>query len=408
MRMMFKALAKKLFGKKYEGLKKTLLVYLIVFWGLHITGFRIHIAPFILYLMVSTYTAGVMWQALCSQDNVINMFMLPFDGQKLIFSYVSALGTYTLLTKTAGLFAVVLAVSSWNSMEIFGSLLCTINAILMAACVYSQKKYGAIGFVWVGAVIAGAFLLWDSDAFLPVITGNILLATLFLSGVDPYAFYLQNRKTNRIVRSGKRYSVWRYLFRYFMFHKNYLMNTAIMWGVACVLPHFFGQMKNLFVMPVGFAILTLNTPICILLSCDPAFEQAIRFLPEQKRAFCIPYCLFIFLCNMTADAIFLCSWQIQIGGITGAIILMAAFFALQGAIGSVMLEWLFPIRGWKIENDLWHHPRKYMVPVAMLLIAGVIGTIPVIVPALVALLVIEIVVLLFQCRSFLYNLKCGR
>ena len=160
-----------------------------------------------------------------------------------------------------------------------------------------------------------------------------------------------------------------------MGHKNYLINTVAMWGVGCVLPVFLGKIESLSVMPVGFAILSLNTPLCILLSCDPALEQAIRFLPGQKRAFCIPYCLFLFLCNMVADAFFLCSWQLQIGGVTYAMVFVAVFFALQSAVCSVMLEWFCPVRGWKIENDLWHHPRKYIVPAAMLLIAGAVGTI---------------------------------
>ena len=171
-----------------------------------------------------------------------------------------------------------------------------------------------------------------------------------------------------------------------------------MWGVGCVLPIFLGKVEGMSVIPVGFAILSLNTPICILLSCDPALEQAVRFLPGQKRAFCIPYCLFIFLCNMAADTVFLCSLQIQIGGVAGTMILEAVFFALQSAVGSVMLEWFCPIRGWKIENDVWHHPRKYIVPAAMLLIAVAAGTIPVMTPVLITLLVIEIIVLLFQCQ----------
>lgn len=374
---MYKVFAKKLFGSKYERLKKTLLVYLIVFLGLHTAEFRIQIAPFILYLMVSTFTAGVMWQALFSEDNAANMknlFMLPFGGRRFVFSYVSALGTYTFLTQTAGLLAVVLAVSSWNSIEIFGSILCTVNAILMTACIYSQKKYRGVGFGWAGAVIAALFLLWDSAVFLPVITGSILLAILLLSRVDAYSFYYTGSKGNRIVRSSGHYSVWRYLFRYLMTHKNYLVNTVAMWGVGCVLPNFLGKMGGLSVMPVGFAILSLNTPICILLSCDPTLQQAVRFLPGQKRAFCIPYCLFIFLSHMAVDAVFLCSWQIQIGGVTGTMVLAAVFFALQSAVGSVLLEWFCPIRGWKIESDLLHHPRKYVVPAAMLLMAGAVGT----------------------------------
>ena len=48
MNMMFKAFAKKLFGEKYERLIKTLLICMIVFSGLRISGFRIQIAPVIL------------------------------------------------------------------------------------------------------------------------------------------------------------------------------------------------------------------------------------------------------------------------------------------------------------------------------------------------------------------------
>ena len=70
----------------------------------------------------------------------------------------------------------------------------------------------------------------------------------------------------------------------------------------------------------------------------------------------------------------MCSWQFQIGGVTVTMIIAAVFFALISAACSVFLEWFYPIRGWKIESDLWHHPRKYIVPAAMLLIAGAAGT----------------------------------
>ena len=51
----------------------------------------------------------------------------------------------------------------------------------------------------------------------------------------------------------------------------------------------------------------------------------------------------------------------------------AAAFALLSASGSVLLEWYCPIREWKIESDLWHHPRKYIVPAVMLLLAGLVS-----------------------------------
>ena len=54
--------------------------------------------------------------------------MLPFEGYSLIFSYAAALGAYTLLAKTAGLLAVVWAVSDWSWAEILGSILCSLAA----------------------------------------------------------------------------------------------------------------------------------------------------------------------------------------------------------------------------------------------------------------------------------------
>jgi hypothetical protein len=63
--------------------------------------------------------------------------------------------------------------------------------------------------------------------------------------------------------------------------------VAALWGAACVLPMQLGQMEARFVLPIGFSIFPLNTPICILLSCDSALERAVRFLPGQGKAFCV-------------------------------------------------------------------------------------------------------------------------
>ena len=97
---------------------------------------------------------------------------------------------------------------------------------------------------------------------------------------------------------------------------------------------------------------------------------------------------------MAANVIFLCSWQVQNGGVTALLIAGAVFFALQSAVLSVLLEWFYPIRDWKIESDLWHHPRKYMVPVVMLLLAGAVSVRPVLLPVLLVLLAVEILVLI--------------
>ncbi len=407
MKMTAKAFAKKLFGTKYERLTRAFLIDIVVFWGLYIAGYRVRVASSVGYFMVSAFTAGVMWQALSSKDNAVelrHMLMLPYQRMEFVFSYVAVLLAYAVVTKAGLLLAALFAVSDWNPVwnpiKAIGMVVCMVHAALMAAAVFSLRKYWYAGIVW-AAFLAGAIFLLGDRLFLLVLLliFSGMSAVLVLCRADAYVFYEREGKRgsrkNYALRQRKKVSIWRYFFRYFVCHKNYMFNTVVMWCIALVLPYFLKELAGLSVMPMGFALLSLNTPICILLSCDRALEQAVRFLPGQKNAFCIPYCLFIFLCNMAADVIFCCSWQIQNGGVTAFAIAGAVFFALQSAVWSVLLEWHFPIRGWKIESDLWHHPRKYAVPCGMLLIAGAVAAFPALLPVLLAILAAEIAVILF-------------
>lgn len=403
MKMTCKAFAKRLFGVKYERLSRTFFIYLIVFWGLYIAGWKVQIAPFIRYVMVSALTAGMMWQVLSAKDTAVemqHMMMLPFECRKFVFSYVAVMGVYTVLIKTAAFLAVLLAVSVWKPVETLASVICIIHAVLMAAAVYFLKKYWYAASLWAAAIVAATLFLGNKLWLIPLLCVNSIFAALLLCKADGYDFYRRESEKSHTIKRREQGSVWRYLFRYLCSHKNYLTNTVVMWCVALFLPYFLGEIEGLSVVPIGFAILSLNTPVCILLSCDRDLEQAVRFLPGQRQAFCIPYCLFLFLCNIAADAIFLCSWQLQNNGVTATMIAAAIFFALQSAILSVMLEWFYPIREWKIESDLWHHPRKYIVPVMMLLLAGAVGAWPALIPVLIILLAVEAVILfLLFCQG---------
>lgn len=374
-KQMFRAFSKKLFGAGYENLIRALLVCLAVFGGLRAADLKIPVSAFICDLMVSTFTAGVMWQALSSKDQALewrDLYMLPFQEKELVFMYIAVLGIYTLGTKTALLLAVLLAVSDWNLPELAGCLLCSVHAVLLAAewfVLYRRKRFLA-GGVWVLAALAALYAWRDQPWFPMLIAADGVLLVLALKRADGLVCYVREKAGRRRVRSGVHGLVWRYFLRYLNAHRNYLANTAILWCAACVLPHFFRGIEGRSAIPVGFALLSLNTPLGILLSCDPALERAVRFLPGQRRRFMLPYGLFLFSCNLMANCIFMISWKLQIGSFSGWMPLTAVCFAAQSAVCSVLLEWYAPIRGWKIESDLWHHPRKYVVPAVMLVTAG--------------------------------------
>lgn len=399
----FKVLSKQLLGVHYEQIRGSVFACAILYFALYAAEVQIIIAPFILYFTATVFTAGVMWQALGSSKNVESMaglFMLPFDNKHLVFAYTLAFSTYTLITKTLLVLMIFFAVGDWNISQIVISLLCACNACFMTAVLYAMagRKKTLFALLWAAFIIMTILMIRQSAAIFFVVLVSFGIAILYLSKVNAYLFYRPASAKKAIRHSHNKGGVFVYLLRYLLANKNYLINTVGLWGIAFFLPFLLGQFAGLNTVPLGFAILCLNTPICILLSCDPSLEQAIRVLPGQAVRFCSRYCIFIFLVHMTASSIFLCSWQFQYGGIDWGDMVVALLFAFQSAVLSVVLEWLYPLRKWKVESDLWHHPRKYIVPLLMMLLAALVGTWKLTVWIWLCGLLIECCALVFKAR----------
>lgn len=166
----------------------------------------------------------------------------------------------------------------------------------------------------------------------------MIAAALYLAHADAYDFYIASAAKKNVRYTGCTGSVFTYLTRYLMANKSYLVNTAGLCGIACLLPLLFGGFQGLNLFPIGLAVLCLNTPICTLLSSDPDLEQALRMLPGQAGWFCRKYGLFIFAVHGIVAGVYLCSWQIINGGIHVVHVGTLLLFALQSAILSVLLE----------------------------------------------------------------------
>jgi hypothetical protein len=124
---------------------------------------------------------------------------------------------------------------------------------------------------------------------------------------------------------------------------------------------------------MGLALMCLNTPLGILLSSDRALLRQIKLLPRQAASVAVPYALFVALMNAIGGAIYLAAWFFMAGSFPLAIIVAAAIFALISGGLTVLMEMKFPLLAWKAQSDLWHHPRKYVVPALVLLLAIPVG-----------------------------------
>lgn len=398
MKTTFNVFAKKLFGERYNRITKWIFVSVMVYGGLRGAEYKINIAPVIIFFMSALFSAGVMRQAMGSKDNaeyIKNLVMMPFDTKSLMLSFVATLGIHTLLSKVALVWALCFAVCDYSPLVIAGGVIAGVTGILMSACAFVWKKFMPLVLVWGGAVIAVMFILRDQYLTNPtsvliliaIMAVSSIVSLLSLFGADGYLIYDQaenNGAHKSEYKSHKHNLTVAYLLRYLFSHKNYLINTVFIWGVCLIIPHMITGMSenagggDVFVKTfiyIGFGIVSLNTPLCILVSCDPDLERGIKFLPNGVKSFCVPYGLFLFASNCVSFAVYLVSCHFQLGGIGVRHIICGLVLAALSATGSVALEWFAPIKNWKLESDLWHHPRKYAVPACILLIAGIIGSV---------------------------------
>lgn len=394
----YKVFLKHVFGAKYEGVKKSTFIVIVVFTAIFAAEIKMNIAPSVLFLTATMFTTGVMWQTLGSKKNMENlqgMLVLPFENRQLVFAYVFSLGAYTLLSKSALILALFFAVGSWKPEEVVIGLLCACNGCLFAVLLYLHRKNAKLmlGFLWLAAYVLAIFLVKSLMIFGGIVLGSLLILVGLLVHGDAYAFYDQGTVKNRFKNSRKRGSFLVYLLRYLWGNKNYMINTMGLCVVACLLPMILNQLGTLNVLPMGLAILSLNTPLCILLSVDRDLEQAVRMLPGQGIRFGVKYCVFLAVVNMLLSSIYLLSWQLQFGHVSALMVATAVIFAVQSALCSVVLEWVYPLRNWKLESDLYHHPRKYIVPGMMMLLAGFAGLWNGFVWVLASVLVAELIII---------------
>jgi hypothetical protein len=301
------------FGAKYERVFRSSFILMIVFIALRSSGFHINIAPSVLALTTTFVTIIAFVVVLQSDDTIEGMrgqLMLPDNQLAFHTAFFTALNAYTLLTKTGLLFVAYIAVSDCTSFGI----------IVFAVC-----------------FIVSGFITYT------------------------IAFRSEKRSAVRHQISRTRHSFILYLLRYLTGNKAYLTNTVVLWVFCCVFAITIGMSGFDAVMPLGFALCCLNTPLGVLLSSDKTLYRKVQSLPGQFRTVLLPYAAVVMGSNLIACGLYLVSWQLTAGNVTALMLAIAAFLSTIGAFLTVMLELYFPLLDWKVESDLWHHPRKYVV-----------------------------------------------
>lgn len=312
---------KKFMGAKFERVAKTLIIWAILLFALRSAEIRIEIAPIVVWLTTIFITVGGFVQVLSSDDTIDSLrgqLMLPESSAKFHLAFFLSVSLYTLFTKTGLLLIAYLAVSRFQLSAVIGFTVCFI------------------------------------------VSGMVTY---------PLAFRTEKKVTRYRYIKHTRSSFAFYLLRYLMNNKKYLVNTAALWAFGSVFAVVMGRNAPADFLPIGFALMCLNTPLGILLSSDRALYRQVRLLPGQTAGVLLPYTLFLAVINMVACGIYLIVWRAAVGSFSPIMILFSVLFSIVSAGLTVALEIKFPLLDWKVESDLWHHPRKYVVPGIMMFLA---------------------------------------
>jgi hypothetical protein len=327
MTRILKANLKKFLGVKYERLSHTLVVWVVLFFVVRSLELSLAISPFVLWLATLVATVAGFGQLLNADDTIAGLqgqLMLPEKPFLFHLAFSLAAAIYVLLTKAGLLLVGYFALAGFDGWAALGFFVCFIGS-------------GAITY--------------------------------------PLAFRAEKKGVRYHYIKNKSHSFVIYLIRYLLQNKPYLSNTLILWAFGGAFAYLARASGVSAVLPLGLALMCLNTPLGILLSSDRALYQQIKLLPRQTASVFVPYALFVAVMNALGGAIYLTAWFWLVGSFDSAIIVLAVLLALLSGALTVFLEVKFPLLDWKLQSDLWQHPRKYLVPAVMVVLSLSIGMI---------------------------------
>ena len=375
---MYKLLSRKLMGENYRSAVKTLFVAAIIAVSLSSMEIKIPLAQSVLILTGMMYSGAIVFMTMSSQDNarcLKGLFAMPCDEKKTLWGYAGAVGLYVLLTKTSLLAALLFALTKVSVMSAVLFLLSFVYALFggMTAYSYMRRMPLVSALIVISGVLMAFFLPGGIIAAAVLAAADLIMAVLY--AVQPFeSFYVTSNSSLKVkVKKGKpKALLLRYITRYLLENKNYIISSVVIVAFGCVLSINSEKQGLAFGCGLGLSMISMNTPMAIIVSSNRGLKQKLDVLPDKTRNFFVPYALVVFGFYVIVNTVFLTVFGLFGGNVGIKGILTALLFAVESSVYTAFIEDRFTITKWNTEQDLWHNPRKYILPVALLLQASLI------------------------------------
>lgn len=293
---------------------------------------------------------------------------LPIQRYRIFLAYFLALFAVTMIQRISFLFIILLfAESGMMLLEHMALLLAIVfvtvllNVGILLGKNSSSKWKVLCSFLCLGALAAISILEQPEwMRILEVLAVGILGSLLWKNQRATDLILVHHIKKSR----KKRRNSGNYFFRVLQAEKIYRTNTLFILGfllIWCVIAR-----KNSMLFGITWSIGAVNTPLLTMLSGDEYLTRQVAMLPQRKSSIYLQYGVFLgiyfLIVNsiiLGAEIIILKEWtlfRIMLSGIEMLLISLLEVFL------GIYLEKKHRITGWQTKQELWKHPRKYLLP----------------------------------------------
>ena len=158
-----------------------------------------------------------------------------------------------------------------------------------------DKKILSLLLIAVGTAMC--FVLPDGYAAAAVFAAADIVLAAVLCMTDPYRF-MKCRSKNAGKKSSShsnRFLVAKYIFRYIASNKSYVISTLIIIAFISYLSKTMGDMNFKNSNILGMALLSVNTPLAIIVSSSRTLKKKLCSMPDKFRNFYLPYAAVLFV-----------------------------------------------------------------------------------------------------------------
>lgn len=363
--------------KKIKRYVLYLLFFTLGIWGLKMSGNSIALKSEIIGILGITVAFASTSYTIYTYSlaEKIRLYLtLPIQRYQIFLAYFLALFAVTMIQRISFLFIILLFAESGIMLLEHMALLLAIVFVTVLLNVgillgkNSRSKWKVLcSFLCLGALAAISILEQPEwMRILEVLAVGILGSLLWKNQRATDLILVHHIKKSR----KKRRNSANYFFRVLQAEKIYRTNTLFILGFLLI--WCFIARKNSMLFGITWSIGAVNTPLLTMLSGDEYLTRQVAMLPQRKSSIYLQYGVFLGIYFLIVNSIILGAeiiifeeWtlsRIMLSGIEMLLISLLEVFL------GIYLEKKHRITGWQTKQELWKHPRKYLLPAIVFLL----------------------------------------